>query len=178
MTKNVLILSASPRKEGNSDLLCDRLMEGAQSAGHNTEKIYIKDKKIGYCTGCGYCYSKKVCSQKDDMSEILEKMIASDVIVMATPVYFYTMNGQMKTLIDRCCARYGEIIDKEFCFIMTAADNNKDSLQRTLESLRGFTYCLEGAKEIGSIYGTGVWQKGEVKAKVTMDDAYKMGTLL
>lgn len=178
MAKNILILSASPRKEGNSDLLCDRLIEGAQSNGHQTEKIYLKDKNIGYCTGCGYCYSKKVCSQKDDMSEILEKMIASDVIVMATPVYFYTMNGQMKTLIDRCCSRYGEMNDKEFCFIITAADNKKEALQRTLESFRGFTYCLEGAKEIGSIYGTGVWQKGEVKGKATMDEAYKMGALL
>ncbi|MTK53901.1 flavodoxin family protein [Paludibacter sp.] len=176
--KKVLILSGSPRKGGNSDLLCDRLMEGAQSAGHQTEKIYVKDKNIHYCTGCGVCYDKRVCSQKDDMTEVLAKMIATDVIVMATPVYFYSLNGQIKTLIDRCCARYTEISNKEFCFIMTAADGNKNSLERTLESFRGFTDCLNGATEKGVIYGTGVWQKGEVKGKSVMDEAYRMGASL
>lgn len=178
MKKNILVISGSPRKGGNSDLLCDRLMEGAQSTGHQTEKIYIRDKKINYCTGCGNCFSKRACSQKDDMAEVLDKMIAADVIVMATPVYFYTLNAQMKTLIDRCCARYTEINDKEFCFIMTAADSNKDSLERTLESFRGFTDCLDGAIERGVIYGTGVWQKGEVKGKIVMEEAYRMGASL
>lgn len=178
MKKNILVIVGSPRKGGNSDMLCDRMIEGAQSAGHNTEKIYIKDKKIGYCTGCGNCYSKRICSQKDDMTEVLEKMIAADVIVMATPVYFYSLNGQMKTLIDRCCARYTEISGKDFCFIMTAADGNKRSMERTLESFRGFTDCLDGAKEKGVIYGTGVWQKGDVIGKTVMDEAYRMGTSL
>lgn len=176
--KKVLVLSGSPRKGGNSDLLCDRLMEGAQSAGHQTEKIYVKDKNIHYCTGCGFCYDKRVCSQKDDMTEVLAKMIDADVIVMATPVYFYSLNGQIKTLIDRCCARYTQINNKEFCFIMTAADGNKGSLERTLETFRGFTDCLDGATEKGVIYGTGVWQKGEVKDKALMDEAYQMGASL
>ena len=123
MSKKVLVLSASPRKGGNSDLLCDQFMQGAQTAGHSVEKILLKDKKIKYCTGCGACYNLgKGCSQKDDMSEVLEKMIAADVIAMATPVYFYTMNAQMKTLIDRTCSRYTEISDKEFYFIVAAAD--------------------------------------------------------
>jgi multimeric flavodoxin WrbA len=112
------------------------------------------------------------------MTEVLAKMMDADVIVMATPVYFYSMNGQIKTLIDRCCAGYTKINDKEFCFIMTAADDNKGALERTLESLRGFTDCLQGATEKGVIYGTGVWQKGEVKGKAVMDEAYQMGALL
>jgi multimeric flavodoxin WrbA len=176
--KKVLVLSGSPRKGGNSDLLCDSLMEGAQAAGHQTEKIYIKEKNIKYCTGCGVCYDKRICSQKDDMTEVLAKMMAADVIVMATPVYFYSMNGQIKTLIDRCCGGYTKINDKEFCFIMTAADDNKGALERTLESFRGFTDCLQGATEKGVIYGTGVWQKGEVKGKAVMDEAYQMGASL
>jgi multimeric flavodoxin WrbA len=176
--KKVLVLSGSPRKGGNSDLLCDRLMEGAQSAGHQAEKIYVKDKNIHYCTGCGVCYDKRICSQKDDMTEVLEKMIAADVIVMATPVYFYSLNGQIKTLIDRCCARYTEINNKEFCFIMAAADANKGALKRTLESFRGFTDCLQGATEKGVLYGTSVWQKGEVKDKAVMDEAYRLGATL
>ena len=104
--KKVLILSSSPRRGGNSDTLCNRFMAGAQEKGHNVEKITLADKNIGYCTGCGVCsmYGKP-CPQKDDAAGIIEKMIQADVIVLATPVYFYTMCAQMKTLIDRCCAR-------------------------------------------------------------------------
>lgn len=176
MNKNVLVLSSSPRQGGNSELLCEQFMIGAQEAGHHTEKIFLKNKKINYCTGCGTCLNgKKSCSQKDDMAEVLEKMIAADVIVMATPVYFYTMNAQMKTLIDRTCSRYTEIRNKEFYFIVTAADNSKRAMERTLEGFRGFTSCLNGAKEKGIIYGTGAWNMGEIKGKPAMKDAYESG---
>jgi len=176
MKKRVLVLSSSPRRGGNSDLLCDQFVNGSKEAGHHTEKIFLKDKKINYCTGCGTCIDKgKSCSQKDDMAEVLDKMVEADVIVMATPVYFYTMCAQMKTLIDRTCARYTEIKNKEFYFIVTAADTNNRAMERTLEEFRGFTYCLEDAKEKGVIYGTGAWDKGEIKGKPAMEEAFKAG---
>ena len=104
MPKKVLILSSSPRKGGNSDTLCDEFMRGAINSGNSVEKIFLRDKNIHYCTGCSVCSQyNKPCPQKDDAAEIIEKILASDVIVMATPVYFYTMSAQMKTLIDRCC---------------------------------------------------------------------------
>lgn len=176
MSKKVLIISSSPRRNGNSDLLCDQFIAGAQEAGHYAEKIFLKDKKINYCTGCGTCIDgKKSCLQKDDMAEILEKMVDVDVIVMATPVYFYTMCGQMKTLIDRTCARYTEISNKEFYFIVTAAVNSKQAMERTLEEFRGFTSCLSHPKEKGIIYGTGTWEKGEIIGKPAMKQAFEMG---
>lgn len=113
--------------------------------------------------------------QKDDMAAILGKMIAADVIVMATPVSFYTMNGQMKTLIDRTCPGYTRICGKEFCFVMTAADSRKQALGRTLEGFRGFTSCLSGAKEKGVVYGTGAWKAGDIKGSKAMTQAYGMG---
>ncbi len=174
--KSVLVLSSSPRKGGNSDLLCDQFVTGVQDAGHHAEKIILKNKVINYCTGCGTCFDrKKSCSQKDDMEEILEKMITADVIVMATPVYFYTMCGQMKTFIDRTCARYTEINDKEFFFIVTAAVNSTQAMQRTIEEFRGFTSCLGNPKEKGIIYGTGAWKIGDIKKSDTMKLAYEMG---
>ncbi|MEJ2683833.1 MAG: NAD(P)H-dependent oxidoreductase [Candidatus Sulfobium sp.] len=91
--------------------------------------------------------------------EVLDKMIAADVIVMATPVYFYTMNAQMKTLIDRTCSRYTEIRNKEFYFIVAAADSRKRAMERTMEGFRAFTSCLSRAREKGIIYGTGAWKK-------------------
>jgi len=176
MAKNVLILSASARKGGNSDLLCDQFLRGAEEAGNQAEKIFLRDKKINYCTGCGTCQENGgKCVQKDDMAKILEKMVAADVIVMATPVYFYTMNGQMKTFIDRTCPRYTEISDKEMYFIVAAADTSRKAMERTLEGFRGFTYCLDGAKEKGIVYGTGAWKMGDIKRSKAMDQAYEMG---
>lgn len=123
--KKVLILSASPRKGGNSDLLCDAFAQGAREAGHEVEKIYVQDQKIGSCMACYGCRSKGVCVQKDDMASILDKLVAADVIVLATPVYFYAMDGQLKTLIDRTLPRYTEIRGKDFYFIATAAAGPK-----------------------------------------------------
>ncbi|GAP15784.1 multimeric flavodoxin WrbA [Longilinea arvoryzae] len=175
MSKKVLVLSASPRKGGNSDLLCDQFIKGAQEAGNPAEKIFVRDQKISPCIACEACYKNHACVLKDDMAGILEKMIAADVIVMATPVYFYTMNAQMKMLIDRTVPRYTEIKDKEFYFIATAADGEQQALVRTIDGLRGFTDCLGGAVEKGVIYGSGAWKKGEIKGSPAMQQAYEMG---
>ena len=176
MSKKVLILSTSPRKGGNSDLLCDEFMRGAKESGNDVEKIFIAQKKINYCIGCGVCNSTHKCVQKDDMAEILDKMVSADVIVLATPVYFYSMDGQLKTLIDRTVPRYTEISNKDFYYIMTAADTDKNMLERTIEGLRGFTEdCLSGAKEKVIIYGTGAWEKGEIKNTSAFLQAYEMG---
>lgn len=176
MAKNILILSSSPRKGGNSDLLCDQFMLGAKEAGNQVEKIFLRDKEINYCLACNACkINKGICSIKDDMAEVMDKMIAADVIVMATPVYFYTMDAQMKTLIDRTVARYREMTNKEMYFIVTAADNSKEAMERTIEGFRGFTSCLSGAKEKGIIYGTGAWNIGDIKGSKAMEDAYEMG---
>lgn len=174
--KNVLIISSSPRRHGNSDLLCDMFAKGAEESGNNVEKIFLKDKEINYCTGCGVCNTTHRCVIKDDMAEILDEMVNADVIVLATPVYFYSMAAQMKTLIDRTVPRYTEISDKVFYFIMTAADPDRAALERTLEGFRGFTEdCLDGAREAGIIYGTGAWQIGEIKNTDAYEQAYQMG---
>ena len=176
MNKKVLVLSASFRKHGNSDLLCDEFARGAKEVGHEVEKIFINDKNINFCRGCGVCNTTHKCIQKDDMAEILDKMVSADVIVMATPIYFYTMNGQMKTLIDRTVPRYTEISNKDFYFIIAAADDNKANMQRALEGFRGFTEdCLDGAKEKGVVYGVGAWKAGEIKNSPAMQEAYEMG---
>ena len=179
MAKKVLIISSSPRKGGNSDLLCDEFMKGAIEAGNEVEKIFLKDKTVHPCTGCSVCsmYGKP-CPQKDDAAEIVEKMIAADVIVMETPVYFYTMCGQMKIMIDRCCARYTEITNKEFYFIIAAAENDKAMMERTIDGFRGFLDCLEGPLEKGTVYGIGAWKVGEIKDTPYMQEAYNMGKMV
>jgi len=112
-------------------------------------------KKINYCEACEACQRNGGnCVQKDDMAEVLDKMMAADVIVMATPVYFYSMDAQMKTLIDRTVSKFSVISNKEMYFIATAADPDKESMETTMDGFRGFISCLGGAEEKGAIYGT------------------------
>lgn len=174
MQKKILILSGSPRKGGNSDTLCDQLIKGAEEAGNSTEKIHVQRETIGACRACYACKGKGVCVQKDDMTKILDKMVRADVLVLATPVYFYSMNGQIKTLIDRTLPRYTEIKNKDLYFIVTAAEK-RDAMERTVDGLRGFSDCLPGSKVKGIIYGAGAWQLGDIQENKAMTEAYELG---
>lgn len=173
--KKILILSGSPRKNGNSDILCDEFAKGAVEAGHEVEKICVAEKNIGYCRACYACRDTGACIIKDDMAEVLQKMIDCDVMVLASPVYFYSIDAQLKALIDRTVARWTEVKDKEFYYIVTAADSENISAETTVACFRGYADCVEGAQERGIIYGMGVYEKGEVKATSAMAEAYEMG---
>ena len=177
MGKKVLVLAGSPRKGGNSDLLCDGFIRGAEEAGHTAEKIYLQDLKIGFCRACYGCRQTGKCVQKDDMDALLDKMVAADVIVLATPVYFYSMDGQMKTLIDRTLPRYTEMKNKQLYLIATAAAGAR-AMERTMDALQGFADCLPGAVVKGKIYGSGVYQKGEVQGTKAWKEAYESGRKL
>ena len=178
MSKKVLILSGSPRKGGNSDLLCDEFLRGAIEAGHEVEKIRVQEKKVAYCSACYACQDTGVCAIKDDMAEIMQKMIDCDVMVLASPVYFYSIDAQLKTVIDRSVCRWTEVKDKEMYYIATAADEERSSLDTTLACFRGYADCVEGAVEKGVIYGAGVYHAGEIKNTKHMREAYEMGMSL
>lgn len=176
MSKKILILSGSPRKGGNSDLLCDEFMKGAQESGNQAEKIFLRSKKVMPCNACYYCKDHDgQCAIRDDMGEILDKIQKADVIVMASPVYFYSIDAQMKAVIDRCVARWTNIPDKEFYYIMTAAEDSDTVMDCTLECFRGFAACLDGAREKGVIYGKGVYEAGDIRKMPAMQEAYEMG---
>ena len=173
-----MILSGSPRKNGNSDILCDEFMKGAIESGNDVEKIRVAEKNIGYCRACYACRGTGVCAIKDDMAEVLQKMIDADVIVLASPVYFYSIDAQLKALIDRTVARWLEVKNKEFYYIVTAADAELESAETTLACFRGYAECVEGAKEMGIVYGMGAYEKGEVRKTKAMTDAYEMGKII
>lgn len=176
MEKKVLILSGSPRQGGNSDLLCDEFMRGAQEAGHKVEKIRVASKKVAPCSACYYCRDHQgVCVHKDDMAEILQKMIDADVLVLASPVYFYSIDAQLKAVIDRTVARWLEVKNKEFYYIATMADEAMASADRTIECFRGYADCVEGAVEKGILVGNGVYERGAINGKPVMQKAYEMG---
>lgn len=178
MNKKVLILSSSPRRGGNSDTLCDEFMRGAIEAGNEVEKIFLRDKTIHYCTGCSTCsLHNKPCPQKDDAAAIIEKMVAADVIVLGTPVYFYAMSAQLKTFLDRCCGLYTEMNNKEFYFISAGAEGEegRKDLERVFDNMMGFTDCLENPVIKGKVLATGVWNVGEINGNPALQEAWEMG---
>lgn len=171
----VLIVSSSPRKEGNSEVLCERFAKGASEAGHDVEKIMLRDKKIAPCNACYACMETHTCVIKDGMEEVFQKLLEADVILLASPVYFYSVSAQMKAMIDRCLVGHKSLAGKMFYFIVTAADPQHEAAEGTLTAFRGFIRCLPDAKEEGVIYGTGTWDKGDVYRHPSYEQAYEMG---
>ncbi len=177
--KKVLILSGSPRKGGNSDLLCDEFAKGAKDAGNEVEKINVAEKNIHPCIGCYSCREKGKCVFQDDMGELLQKMIDCDVLVLSSPVYFYSICAQLKGVIDRTVARWTEIRNKELYYIATAAEDEADTMDITFSCFHGFALCIEGSVEAGSLCGKGVHDKGEIKTKPQLlRSAYNMGNCI
>ncbi len=175
---NVLVISSSPRAHGNSDLLCAAFAEGAHSAGPTVETFSLREHRINPCVACYACQKNGgTCCQKDDMNGLMEKLMAADVLCLASPVYFYSICAQLKAVIDRCVARYTELTGKKFCFILTAADGREEIL-RAAEPLRGFMDCLPGAQECGALFAHGVYEKGDVSSTPFPAEAYAMGAAL
>ena len=114
MAKNILIISSSPRKHGNTELMCQSFAKGALENGHKVVEVFLNEKNINFCQGCAFCEKNPgKCSQQDDMSNIIAELIKCDVVVFASPVYFYSLSGQMKTFIDRLVTAYRLITNKE-----------------------------------------------------------------
>lgn len=177
MSQKILVVSSSPRKGGNSDILCDEFIKGASCSSNSIEKINLSDKKIGFCTGCYACQAGE-CPQKDDAFAIIQKMLQADVIVLSTPVYFYTMCAQLKALIDRSVMIYPQIQNKKFFYLMAMGDTNPDCFTGTIEALRGFVACCENSKELGMVCAPGFYEKGSIRNSEYCQAAYRLGKTL
>ena len=178
--KNILILSTSPRKGGNSDTLADEFTRGARDAGHDAEKISLAGKTIGFCRGCLACQKTERCVIQDDVNAIVQKMLSADVLVFATPIYFYEMSGQMKTLLDRSNPLFpADYAFREIYLLAASADENRDSMDGAVKGLQGWIDCFERAKLAGVLRGTGLDAVGAAKnAPLVLKAAYDMGKTL
>ena len=141
MGKNILIISSSMSGTRNTKKLCEQFEKGTKDSLNNVELLELKGKKINYCLGCNTCQKNGGTRvYKDDVPEILEKMIKSDIIVLSSPIYFYTITGQMKTLIDRSYAKFNLLSNKDFYFILSCAapyeEPYKDDLDIAINSFR------------------------------------------
>ena len=178
MSKNILVLMGSPRKHGNTDQMTDEFIRGAQEAGHQVEKICLKDWKIKGCLGCGACQRNGgACVQKDDMSDIYEKWLAADVVVLASPVYFYTWSAQIKAVLDRTFAIEQKVKDTTFYLISAGAAPTEDYMRLMLESFRKYIGCFRsgGNQEGGYVFGLGTNAPGDVAGSDAVMKSYEMG---
>lgn len=172
--KKFLIINSSPRIHGNSDYLCEALKQGALEAGNSVEQIYLREKILKPCLACDVCRKTHRCVLKDDMEEILEMMIGADVLVLTSPVYFYSINGLMKLLIDRCFSRYTEMVNKELVFALTAADA-KEEVVRALEPFLGFAACLKNSVIHTTLIGDYCGKAGSIENHEVLKKAYLVG---
>lgn len=173
--KKVLIISSSPRKRGNSELLCEKFREGAEKQGNKVILIRLSERQIGYCRACDACMKNGgICVQKDDMQEILHLYVEADVLVLATPIYFYGISAQMKTFIDRTYPIWQHLGNKEIYYIISAGLNRK-IIERSLGDLDGFVEHLENYQIRGRLYATEVMDTGMVEGTHLMDEAFQMG---
>lgn len=177
MSKNVLIISSSLRKGSNSDILADEFERGAKEAGHQVEKVSLKDKTIGFCKGCLACQKIKRCVMHDDADLISQKMLTADVVVFATPIYYYELSGQLKTLLDRMNPLYpSDYQFRDIYLLASAAEDEETTFDRAVSGLHGWIDCFPKAKLKGLIRGGGVNEPDEIKSQsALLSNTYNMG---
>jgi multimeric flavodoxin WrbA len=189
MSLKVLGISTSPRKNGNSDTLLRRALEGAESAGAQIQYIRLSDYNVGPCTECNACYATGRCSVEDDYQQLLEKLINTDRLIFATPIFFMTVCAQAKMLIDRCqCLWAHKYVLKKKLFnperdrraIVIATGGSKgtkqfDSIRRTMKV---YLDCLE-MHYVGGLFINKVDNRGDIeKYPSALNEAYRLGSVL
>ena len=174
--KKVIVVTSSPRKDGNSELLAKAFADGALSVGNDVRFISVRDLNLKYCIGCLYCQSHDSCVLSDDMNGLYEKLQNADVLVFATPVYFYSVCGQLKTFIDRLNPLYPRQNKFTDVYLLaTAADEDEKAMDGALKAVQGWVDCFDGVSIKGVVRGVGVTDKGEIKGTRFIDQAYDMG---
>ncbi len=180
MSKKVLILSTSPRRNSNSETLAASFAAGAAEAGHAVETICLRDKELRFCRGCFACQKTGKCVIRDDMQQIVPKMEAADVLVFATPIYYYEMSGQMKTLLDRGNPLFvADYAFRDVYFLASAAEDEPGVPARAVSGLEGWIECFPKARLAGTVFGGGVTESGEMKDHPEkLRAAYELGKAL
>lgn len=177
--KKVLIISSSLRLHSNSEALADEFARGALETGHKVEKVMLRGKNIRFCKGCLACQKTQQCVITDDAPEIVNKMLNADVIVFATPIYYYEMSGQLKTLLDRANPLYSSDYRFREIYMLTAAAENEAYVpERAVSGLTGWIDCFEKARLAGTVFAGGVNEPGETAGHPSLQLAYAMGKML
>ena len=178
--KNVLIISSSLRGGSNSEILAHEAEKGAIDAGNDVEFLSLKGKDIKFCIGCLTCQQTHKCVLKDDMADLIAKVQNADVLIFATPIYYYEMSGQMKTLLDRLNPLYpSDYRFRKVYLLTTAAEDESYVPEKAVSGLQGWVDCFEKAKFAGALFCGGIGAPGEASGrKDAQDKAYEFGKAL
>ena len=177
---NVLVITTSLRARSNSDILAEQLIAGAKEAGHSVGLISLKGKEIRFCIGCLACQKTQRCIQKDDAPGIADKVLNADTLVFVTPIYYYEMSGQMKTLLDRLNPRYSaDYRFRNSYMLSTAAEDEAFVPEKAVSGLQGWVDCFEKAELSGSLFCGGLSDSGEASgAEKHLKAAFDFGRSL
>ncbi len=176
MSKKVVVISTSLRGNSNSEQLAKQFAKGAEDAGNTVEFISLKNKKIGFCVGCLVCQSKGECVIKDDAIAIEQAVLNADVVAFSTPIYYYEMSGQMKTLLDRMNSLYPKDYRfRDVYMLSVAAEDGKSVPKRAESGLQGWIDCFENAKLKGTLFCGGVNAPSDINGNSKLAEAYEMG---
>ena len=175
--KNVLVISRSSHTKSNSETWAHEFAKGAAEAGNKLDFGALRGKKIAFCTGCLACQKKGKCVIKDDANAITEKMKNADVIAFATPIYYYEMSGQLKTMLDRANSLYASDYKfREIYLLTAAADTDKKAMNIAKRGISGWIACFDDVKLKGALCATGAENPGDVKERTTLlKKVYAMG---
>jgi len=176
MSKRVLIISSSPRKGGNSETLVAAFAKGAQEAGHQVETVYLREKQYGFCKGCFACLKLGHCVIKDDAVEIAAKMHDEDVLVFVTPIYYYSVSGQLKTMLDRANPLFGtDYAFTKAYLLATAAEDEPETVEGTVKAVQGWVDCFPRCQLVETVFAGGVNEVGEIIGHPALERAYQVG---
>ena len=176
MNKKVYIVSSTPRRGGNSQILADEFARGAKEAGHTVVSVNIRDLNLQFCIGCLYCQSHNKCALNDSMNSLYSDVQSADVLVFATPIYYYEMCGQLKTFLDRLNPLYPrENRFKDVYLLATAADSEESAMDGAIKGIQGWIDCFDGVRLAGVIRGTNADAVGSIKNTSAPEKAYLMG---
>lgn len=176
MGKNVIVISTSLRANSNSAALAEEFARGARNGGNEVEFISLRGKKIDFCVGCLSCQNTGRCAIKDDAAEIEEKLLHADVVVFASPIYYYGMSGQMKTLLDRLNPLYPKDYSfRDIYFLTAAAEDEANVPEKAVIGLQGWVDCFEKASIKGVLFCGGVNAPGDIDGNAKLNEAYEMG---
>ena len=172
----VLVVETSLRKNSNSDRLAEAFARGAAETGAEVETVSLKGKEIGFCIGCLSCQNTGKCVLKDDMAELNRKLHDCDAVAFSTPIYYYEMSGQMKTLLDRANSLFSSDCKfRDIYFLSTAADDESGVDERALHGLEGWIVCYEKCKLAGKVFAGGVNAPGSINGHSALKEAFDMG---
>ena len=174
--KKILIISTSPRKNSNSEALAKAFAEGAEAAGNEVEFVSLRGKTINFCRGCFVCQEKLRCVIHDDADEICQKALHADALVFATPIYYYEMSGQLKTLLDRLNPLFPSDYAFTDVYLMASAAEEEASVpQRAISGVEGWIECFERARLAGTVFMGGVTGAGENPHHPALEEARALG---